>query len=268
MPPVMPPSFDRGQLLGGADRLVDRGGDHVLKQLGVLGVDRVGRDRDLAQRHVAGHRHLDHAAAGAGLDGLVLQLLLRLAPSRPASAGPAASAGSCPVPWPSARLPALRALVGLSSSTTSLRVEFGLQQLDDLIVGHRGRRRAGSAGVGASPPSARNFRRRRAPTIALIESVICSHVAFDSALRLLKLAPGGKPDVERPTLAVDPQRPRALEEGGEHLAAGVADVVDDRGPELVNSATSMSHASPSAASPRSPRRRLRGHRLRRSAAGC
>src|SRR5581483_2549606 len=41
-------------------------------------VDRVGRDHDLAELHVAGHRHLDHAPAGARLDRLVLELLLGL----------------------------------------------------------------------------------------------------------------------------------------------------------------------------------------------
>ena len=68
----------RGELLGGADRLVDRGEDHVLEQLGVLGVDRLGVDRDLEQAQVAAHLHLHHPAAGARLDGLVLELLLRL----------------------------------------------------------------------------------------------------------------------------------------------------------------------------------------------
>ena len=49
----------------------------------------------ILQRQVAAHRHLDHAAAGAGLDRLVLELLLRLAPSRPASAAPASAGRSC-----------------------------------------------------------------------------------------------------------------------------------------------------------------------------
>src|SRR3954471_4341480 len=66
------------ELLGGAHALVDRGEDHVLQQLGIVGVDRVGRDRDRLDHEVAGHLDLDHPAARGGLDLLVLELLLRL----------------------------------------------------------------------------------------------------------------------------------------------------------------------------------------------
>ena len=66
------------ELLRGADALVDRGHDHVLKELGILGIDRLGVDRDLEQAHVAAHLELHHAAAGAGVDDLVLQPLLGL----------------------------------------------------------------------------------------------------------------------------------------------------------------------------------------------
>ena len=60
-----------------AQRLVDRGEDHVLQHLDVLGVDRVGVDRQRLQLEVAGHHDLDHAPAGRRLDPLVLELLLR-----------------------------------------------------------------------------------------------------------------------------------------------------------------------------------------------
>src|SRR3954451_10194690 len=66
-----------GKLLGGADRLVDRGLDHVLEHLGILRVDPVRIDLELLQHEVAAHLHGDHAAAGGRLDGLVLELLLR-----------------------------------------------------------------------------------------------------------------------------------------------------------------------------------------------
>src|SRR3954468_6201067 len=66
------------ELLGGAQRLVDRGQHHVLQQLGVVGVDRVRGDRDRLHDEVARHLDLDHAAAGGGLDLLVLELLLGL----------------------------------------------------------------------------------------------------------------------------------------------------------------------------------------------
>src|SRR4051812_11237385 len=66
------------ELLGGAQRLVHRGQHHVLQQFGVVRVDRVGGDRDRLDDEVARHLDLDHAAAGGGLDLLVLELLLRL----------------------------------------------------------------------------------------------------------------------------------------------------------------------------------------------
>src|SRR5688572_1899722 len=68
----------RRQLLGRADRLVHRGLDHVLEHLDVLGIDRVRVDRQLLQLQLAADLHRHHAAAGAGLHDLVLQLLLSL----------------------------------------------------------------------------------------------------------------------------------------------------------------------------------------------
>src|SRR4051794_4477372 len=66
------------ELLGGAQALVDGGEDHVLQQVGIVGVDRFRRDRDRLDHEVAGHLDLDHPAARGGLDLLVLELLLRL----------------------------------------------------------------------------------------------------------------------------------------------------------------------------------------------
>src|SRR5215211_712567 len=66
----------RGQLLSGADRLVDGGEHHLRKHLDVLRVGCARIDRDLEEAQVAAHLHLDHPAAGARLDDLVLELLL------------------------------------------------------------------------------------------------------------------------------------------------------------------------------------------------
>src|SRR5439155_15350124 len=41
-----PPELRLGELLRAADRLVGGGRDHVLEQLGIVGIDRVGVDRD------------------------------------------------------------------------------------------------------------------------------------------------------------------------------------------------------------------------------
>ena len=123
-PPMIPPMRGRRELLRSADPLVDRRHDHVLEQLGILGVDGLGVDRDLEQAHVAAHLELHHAAARAGIDDLVLQPLLGLVhlglhllgllhhrvqiePAGPAS-------GSCHV---------LRRLSGVDSRT---RVESGV----------------------------------------------------------------------------------------------------------------------------------------------
>ena len=64
------------ELLGLADRLVDGGDDHVLEHLDVLGVDRVGVDRQRVEPQVAGHHDLDHPPAGARVDLLLLELLV------------------------------------------------------------------------------------------------------------------------------------------------------------------------------------------------
>src|SRR4051812_7216064 len=65
------------ELLRRAQALVDRGEHHVLQQLGVVGVDGLGGDRDRLDDEVAADRDLHHAAAGGGLHLLVLELLLR-----------------------------------------------------------------------------------------------------------------------------------------------------------------------------------------------
>src|SRR5207248_7222418 len=70
------PEPRRRHLLRRPDRLVDRGHDHVLEHLDVLGIDGVGVDLDLADLEPAGDLDLHHAAAGAGLDDLGLELLL------------------------------------------------------------------------------------------------------------------------------------------------------------------------------------------------
>src|SRR3954454_17878088 len=66
------------QLDGLAQRLVGRGQDEVLEHLDVLGIDGVGVDRQRVHPEVAGDDDLDHAAAGRGLDLLLLEGLLGL----------------------------------------------------------------------------------------------------------------------------------------------------------------------------------------------
>ena len=66
-----------GQLLGFAQRLVDRGHDQVFERLDVFGVDRFGRDLDpldlgLGRAHADfGDRDGHRAAARRGFDRLV-----------------------------------------------------------------------------------------------------------------------------------------------------------------------------------------------------
>src|SRR3954452_10455838 len=66
------------QLDGLAQRLVGRGQDEVLEHLDVLRIDGVGVDRQRLELEVAGHDDLDHAAAGRGLDLLLLERFLGL----------------------------------------------------------------------------------------------------------------------------------------------------------------------------------------------
>ena len=75
--PAIPPSFDCERLRR-AKRLVDRGEHHVREQLGVVGVDRLGRILISLISKRAGRLDGDHSAAGRGLDRLVGELLLRL----------------------------------------------------------------------------------------------------------------------------------------------------------------------------------------------
>src|SRR6185436_10876629 len=66
------------ELLGGAHALVDRREDHVLQEVGIVGVDGLGGDHDRLHDEVARHLDLHHAAAGGRLDLLVLERLLGL----------------------------------------------------------------------------------------------------------------------------------------------------------------------------------------------
>ena len=59
-----------------ADRTVDRTHEQILEHLGVVGIDRLGLDRDLDDLERAGGLDRDRAAAGGVLDELRLQLLL------------------------------------------------------------------------------------------------------------------------------------------------------------------------------------------------
>src|ERR687898_1166088 len=63
-----------GQVLGLAQALVDGGGDQVAEHLDVVGVERVGVDRDRLHRLVTLDPGRDHAAAGRPLDDLLGQL--------------------------------------------------------------------------------------------------------------------------------------------------------------------------------------------------
>ena len=66
------------QALRRAERLVDRRGHHVLKQLRVVRIDRLGRNLDLDDLERAGRLDRHHPAARGGFDRLVLQFLLGL----------------------------------------------------------------------------------------------------------------------------------------------------------------------------------------------
>src|SRR3954453_14272044 len=66
------------ELLALPQRLVARVDDQVLEHLDVLGVVRVGVDRELLQAHVAREDDLDHPAARRRVDRLLLEFLLRL----------------------------------------------------------------------------------------------------------------------------------------------------------------------------------------------
>src|SRR4029078_9220245 len=72
------PQLRLDQALRRAQRLVDRREDQVLEHLRVVWVDRLRVDLDLADLAVARRGDGDHPAAGARLDGLVLELFLRL----------------------------------------------------------------------------------------------------------------------------------------------------------------------------------------------
>src|SRR5439155_2033049 len=61
-----------------AERLVDRGEDHVLEDLGIAWIDRFGVDLDLFDLAGAVCGHGDHAAARRRLDGLLRELALCL----------------------------------------------------------------------------------------------------------------------------------------------------------------------------------------------
>src|SRR5215217_7293416 len=63
-----------GQVLGLAQALIDGGGDQVAEHLDVVGVERVGVDRDRRHRLVALDPGRDHAAPGRALDDLLGQL--------------------------------------------------------------------------------------------------------------------------------------------------------------------------------------------------
>ena len=223
-PPVIPPIFELGQLLGGAQALVDRRLNHLGEQLGLLGVDRLGIDRDLAQGQVAAHLHLDHAAAGARLDHLVLELLLRLQHLGSASAAPASSGRS------------RRSRPGSTSChlTDLLRVELALQPLHQRFVD-----RSSSA---AEPPPApvprRQAGRRRAaaarPTTASSASAICSRFSGASALRLLKVVLGRETDVTIRLGTVDPTG-RAPSKVAASAGARLPQLVEHRRPDPTDS---------------------------------
>ena len=66
-----------GELVDAADGLVDSSHNHVLQHIDVLGIERIGVNSEVDELHLAVDSHLDHAAAGRGVDGLGLEVLLR-----------------------------------------------------------------------------------------------------------------------------------------------------------------------------------------------
>ena len=192
-----------------AQRLVDRGHHHVLQHLDVVGVDRVGVDRERLELEVAAHRDLHHAAAGRGLDDLVLQLLLggehlllhllrllqqgsevgRLGHHDSSSAG--------------------------SSSASNSRMKASTSSSSDSSGGARGARLRRPA---------RRRRRSDVPVTLRIAVAICSRQVGSSALRLENSADSAQLSVSSPlverrrarVLHRRVQRRRALLQVGEH----------------------------------------------------
>ena len=63
-----------GELVDTADGLVDGSHDHVLQHIDVLGIEGIGVDGEVDELHLAVNGHLDHAAAGRGVDGLGIKI--------------------------------------------------------------------------------------------------------------------------------------------------------------------------------------------------
>ena len=77
MPAVTLPIFGLAHFLGVAQRVVERGGDHVLEHVLVVG-EQARVDGDAAHVVLAGHRDLDEAVAGLAVDLDVGELVLHL----------------------------------------------------------------------------------------------------------------------------------------------------------------------------------------------
>ena len=60
-----------GEFVDAADGLVDSSHDHVLQHIDILGIEGIGIDGEVDELHLAVNGHLDHTAAGRGVDGLL-----------------------------------------------------------------------------------------------------------------------------------------------------------------------------------------------------
>src|SRR5919112_5524478 len=175
------------ELLGRAQRLVERGGDHVLEHLDVLGVDRVGVDRQRLYAHVAREHDPDHAAAGGRLDGLGLELLLRL------------------LLLGEHRLGLLEHLVEVGrlghqvDSSSGGRTSASNSSTKRLTSSSSVSWGAGGPAASATSSRSSNARRSELPVTARITRAIVSLLVGSSALRLKKPADSGQASVSSPS---------------------------------------------------------------------
>ena len=190
-----------------------------------------GIDRDLEQAQVAAHLDLDHAAARARVDDLVLELLLRvghlglhllgLLHQRVEVETARALGEPC-------HLHLLRfGLAGFRLGHVFLGVELGPHQLDELILAQLALRRR----RGTRRRAARKRAAARSPTIVRTASVTRSRASFASALRLLNAAEAGNPTSTTPSPTSTATGRAEARICAEQPGPGLLDRINNRRPE-------------------------------------
>ena len=182
-PPVMPPIFEPASSWAARSASLTAACTISASSSASSGSIASGSIVDLAQSQVAAHLHLDHAAAGARLDDLVFELLLRL--QHLALHLLRLFHQGVHVEAPGHSLCHLADLLGVELALQSLHKLL----LVDLLLRGGGvrrppRRRAARTRAATAPRS-----RSRAP------SATWSRFSASSALRLLKVEAGGNPIV-------------------------------------------------------------------------